>query len=952
VPPHRLSHYELLDPIGRDGAAEIYRARDLRLDRDVAVKLLRPDEMVRPGAVERFRREARLASLVSHPHICAVHDSGEHAGQPFIVCELLDGQALDERMAAGPLASDRVLDIAIQLTDALAASHRRGLVHGNLKPSNVFITTDGHVKLLELGAASAAPELRADEAPTTGGTLPVSVDGSATTSVASSPGPARLEDLFHPYLAPEQVAGAPVDERADVFATGTLLYEMATGTRPFRGDSPAELASAIVRRDPERPRAIDPRLGLVVEPIITRALAKDPAARHQTSAELLDDLRRARRALEQPERSARGWLAGTPAVLAVAAALVIGVLGWTTLSGIGAFSWRGAPPPPVERHTVLVSQIVNGTGDPDFDGTLREAVTVYLAQSPHLELASDERIRATLQLMGRPSDALMTHAVASEVCQRLGLQALLEGSVSAVGRETVVALVASDCHTGATLTRQQVAVERKEDVLGAVGRLTEGVRTALGESSVSLARHNVRIEEATTPSLDALKAFTEGTTRRAAGDEIGAIPFFERAIALDGRFALAHATLSTLYGSLGETGRSEEYARLAFEQREHVSERERLFIAYQYHDRFTGDQVRARETLEVWKRTYPRDYRPANALAVLLNRLGEYDAAAAEAEEAIRRNPDRAFPYSNLAYAHRGAGRYDEAHAVIEEAIARGVETVPMRRLRYQLAELAGDTAAAGAEIAWASAHPRGFDILGARAQVQAARGRMAEARALYRQTVAAAEAEGFAQIAAGYAAQAALTEALYGYPSHAIAGARRTLSHPAPYEPQLRAAAALALAGAVDEAEATVQRLRRVRPEDTLLHTAYLPVAEAAILLGRRRPVEAVEQLRIASRYETGQVAALVPVYLRGEARRRAGDAVEAARAFQSVLDNRGADPFSPFVPLAHLGLARALASLGDTAGSRRASEALLTAWADADADLPARQAARAALEVPAGTP
>ena len=244
-----------------------------------------------------------------------------------------------------------------------------------------------------------------------------------------------------------------------------------------------------------------------------------------------------------------------------------------------------------------------------------------------------------------------------------------------MGRTTVVALAATDCATGATIARRQVDVERKEDVLRAMGTITAEVREALGESRSSLARHNVTIEEATTPSLDALKAYTEGTTRRASGQETEAIPFFERAIALDPRFALAYTTLSTLYGGLGETGRSEELARLAYDNRGHVSERERLFITYQYHDRYTGDQTKARETLDVWKRTYPRDYRPANALAVLLNRLGDYDAAIEEAREAIRRNPEHAFPRSNLAYALRGAGKFAEARRVAEEAIARNLGT-------------------------------------------------------------------------------------------------------------------------------------------------------------------------------------------------------------------------------------------------------------------------------------
>jgi tetratricopeptide (TPR) repeat protein len=931
----RISHYELVQPIGRDGVSEIYRARDLRLERDVAVKLLRREEAGRPGAVDLFRREAHIASLVSHPHICAVHDSGIDDGRPFLVLEFLDGRALDDVIGGAPLPIDRVIEIGMQIAEALGAAHRRGIVHGNLKPSNVFVTNDGHVKLLELGVASAAT---ADERPaddTDGG------DGSRTTSVEwRRVAPAPVGEFFHAYLAPEQVAGRGADARADIFSAGALLYEMATGRRAFRGETPSEVSRAIGGRDPEDARAANPRVSARLDEVMTRALQKDPAKRQQTAGELLDQLRAARQALSHPQAAAAAARAGRRRPLRAAAAAALVLVTAAALWRPARQWWRSGRL--VERSTVLVGQIANGTGDADFDGTLREAVTVYLAQSPYLDLASDERIRSQLELMGRDPAARMTHAVAQEVCQRLGLQAMLEGSVSAVGSVTLVALAATDCASGSTIARQQVEVERKEEVLRALGSITAGVREALGESRTSLASHNVPIEEVTTPSLDALKAYTEGAARRASGREIEAIPFFERAIALDQRFALAYATLSTLYGGLGETGRSEQLARQAYENREHVSERERLFITYQYHDRFTGDQTRARETLEVWKRTYPRDYRPANALAVLLNRLGDYDAAVAEAEEAIRRNPAHAFPPSNLAYAHRGAGRFSKSREVAEQALAHNLGTGPLRRLLYQLAELDHDDRMAAVQIAWAARSPVGFDITGARAQVAAYRGQMSEARRLYAETIAAAAEQGFPQIASGYTAQAAQTEALLGYAGAALPEARGVVRTATAYEPQLRGAAALALAGAPEEADALVRRLRGVRPDDTFLQGAYRPVAEAAILLARKRHAEAVDVLRAAARYERGMVAALAPAYLRGQARLRAGEPAEAARDFQTVIDNRGADPFSPLIPLAQLGVARALSAEGRVIDARRAYDVVLRAWERADADLPALLDAR----------
>lgn len=926
LPSRRISHYQVLERIGRDGPTEIYRARDLRLERDVALKLLRPEVMDRPEAVERFRREARIASLVTHPHICTVHDSGEWDGQPFLVCELLDGRALDDTVAdTGPLPPERVIDLGIHIADALLAAHRRGVVHANLKPSNVFVTTDGHAKLLELGAAGAAAPEPAVSGP---------VD-SRTTSVTPVPAipPDAAGEFFHRYLSPEQVAGSPADQRSDIFAAGALLYEMATGTPAFKGATLAEITTEISTRTPARPRSVRPGMPKALEAIILRALEKAPERRYQRASELLDDLRHARRVLDSGGSGSRlvSWLSSSGGRRAAALALVL-----IAAASAGLWAWRSKRPPVVERSAILVSDIVNGTADPDFDGTLRQAVSVYLAQSPYLDLVSDERIRSQLQLMGRQADEPMTHDVAAEVCQRLGLQAMLEGSVSAVGHAIAVALVATDCHTDATIAKETIEVDRKEDVLRAVGGLTSTIRTALGESGASLARNNTPIEEATTPSLEALKAYTEAVVRRAAGAEVAAIELLERAIAIDPQFALAHTTLSSIYGGFGETGKSEAYAELAYQHRERVSERERLFITYQYHDRVTGDQLKAREALEVWKRTYPKDYRPSNALALLLIRLGDYGAAVPEAEEAMRRNPLHAFPRSNLAHALRGAGRYPESRAVAEKAMSEGLETVPMRRLLYQLGELLGDPALARQQIEWSANHARSFDISGARGQVAIFHGRMVEGRKLFEQTMRMASERGLPQVASGYAAQAAFAEVLYGYGRPPLESARRVVKTATAFEPQLRAATALALGGEPEEADAAVRRLRGLRSQDTLLQNAYLPVVEAAALLARNRPAEAIEELRRAAPYEHGIVAALLPVYVRGIAWLQAKQPEEAKREFQSILTHRGADPFSPVVPLAYLGLARAHALAGATAESRAAYETLLEIWNQADQDLP----------------
>jgi serine/threonine protein kinase/tetratricopeptide (TPR) repeat protein len=924
--PSHIAHYQLLDLIGQDGPVETWRARDTRLQRSVAVQILRRGPDTPPDAAERFRREAHVASLVTHPHICAVHNWGEEDGQPYVVREMLSGHRLDEMLADGALPLDRALDLGIQLAGALCAVHRRGLVHGHVRPSNLRVTADGHVKLLGLGTAVADPEAPAPD-----------LGAFATTAVdIETAAPDATTEGGDPYLSPEQVAGHPPVAASDIFATGTLLYEMMTGARPFEGASPPELARAILSGTPSPIRQRNRRVPSALAAVIERALAKDPHQRQPSAQELLDDLRDVRRTMGTRLRLS-GPLGRALLVAAASVCLLV-------TSGLAAWrlGWLPGAAAARPRNTVLLSEIVNGTADPDFEGTLRQAVGVYLGQSPYLDLVSDERLRGGLQMMGRPSDTVLTHGVSSELCQRLGVQAMLEGSVSAVGRNTVIALVATDCETGATIAREQAEVQRKEDVLRVLGELTASVRTALGEPRATLATHNVRIEDATTPSLEALKAYTEAAGRRAAGQEMDGIRWLERAIAADPDFALAYTTLSSAYGGLGETGRSEEYARLAYEKRERVSERERLFITYQYHDRVTGDQVRAREALEVWSRTYPRDYRAPNALAVLLNRLGDFQAAATEAEEAMRRNPAHAFPYSNLAHARRGQGRYAEARAVAEKAIAQHLETVPMRRLLYQVTLLLGDTAAAGQQVEWASSRQRGFDITGAQAQEAAFHGRLVEARRLFGETLAKAEEQRFPQIASGYGAWAALTEVLIGDRQRGLSGARAIVQTSTAPEPALRAALALALAGEPDEAAAVLTRLRSVRPEDTFLRAAYIPAAAAAIALAQKRQAEALEALRPAAAYQFGFIAALAPAYLEAMAYAQAGAHNEAARVFRQVVDHRGTDPFSPLVPVAQLGLARALAASGDRDGSRRAYDLLLRWWEQADADMTAAQTAR----------
>ena len=687
----RISHYELLQPIGRDGASEIFRARDLRLDREVAVKLLRPEEIARPGAVELFRREARLASLVTHPHVCAVHESGEESGQPFLVCELLEGRALDEIIAGRPLPGDRLLDIAAQLADALNAIHRRGLVHGGLKPSNVFITNDGHVKVLELGAAgAAAPDRSRGEAGRASQTTTVNI---------SPPRPVPVGKLFHAYLAPEQIAGSGADYRADIFSLGALIYEMATGRPAFSGETPAQTAIGITGREPTHPRSLNRAMPAGLGRIIMRALAKDPDQRYQSAGDLFDDLKRARHAAV--------LLSRLPSRLRSRPSLIVASVGGILVAGAAlALAGRASGwwPSRTERSSVLVSHIANGTADPDFDGTLREAVTVYLSQSPYLDIVSDERVRSTLQLMGREPTERMTHDVAQELCQRLGLQAMLEGSVSAVGSATVVALAATDCTTGATIARQQVDVERKEDVLRAMGTITADVREALGESR-DVAGAAQRADRG---SDDAVAGCAEGLHRRhRSGGPPAARPMRSRSSSAPSRSIHASrwrirrcrasmadsakpAAAKSWRGWPTRTASTSASASASSSPTSTTTASPAIRRGRRRRSRSGSAPIRAT--------TGRRTRWPCCSTA-----SGTTQSAVAEAEEAIKRNPAHAFPQSNLAYALRGAGRFDRARDVAAQAVARNLGTGPLRRLLYQLSEMQGDQQTARAQLEWAA---------------------------------------------------------------------------------------------------------------------------------------------------------------------------------------------------------------------------------------------------------